>query len=53
MQEVMEEEQYKGFLYGNAIKYTLKAYKENGASNLENARMYINLLIEEEKKKEC
>ena len=48
MQEVMEEEQYKGFLYGNAIKYILRAYKKNGVEDLEKARKYIGWLIEQE-----
>lgn len=49
MQEVMGKEQYKGFLYGNAIKYILRAYKKNGVEDLEKARKYIGWLIEQEK----
>lgn len=51
MQEVMGKEQYKGFLYGNAIKYILRAYKKNGVEDLEKARKYIGwlILIEQEK----
>lgn len=48
MQEVMGKEQYKGFLYGNAIKYILRAYKKNGVEDLEKARKYIGWLIEQE-----
>lgn len=48
MQEVMGKEQYKGFLYGNAIKYILRAYKKNGVEDLEKARKYIGWLILQE-----
>lgn len=49
IQEVMGEEPYKGFLYGNAIKYILRAYKKNGVEDLEKARKYIGWLILQEK----
>lgn len=51
MQEVMGKEQYKGFLYGNAIKYILRAYKKNGVEDLEKARKYIGWLILTEQEK--
>lgn len=47
MKAVMPESEYKGFLYGNCIKYILRAYRKNGTEDLKKAGQYIQWLIEE------
>ena len=50
MKEVMGKEWYKGFLYGNAIKYILRAYKKNGIEDMKKAKLYLQWLIEEKER---
>lgn len=46
MQAVMTEEEYDGFLYGNILKYILRAKRKNGKEDLKKAKQYIEWLIE-------
>ena len=47
MQAWMSEEEYRGFLYGNVLKY-LGRYKRKGIplEDLKKAADYLNMLIE-------
>lgn len=46
MQAVMTEEEYDGFLYGNILKYILRAKKKNGIEDMKKAKLYLEWLIE-------
>jgi hypothetical protein len=46
MKACMTKEEYKGFLWGNSIKYILRWNKKNGIEDLEKAIHYIELLKE-------
>ena len=46
MQAKMSEEQFKGYLLGNVIKYTSRFQLKNGAEDLKKARWYLNKLVE-------
>lgn len=46
-QGLMSEEQYKGFLIGNVIKYVIRAGKKDDAiEDLEKAKHYIDFYLE-------
>ena len=46
-QGLMSEEQYKGFLIGNVIKYVIRAgKKDNAIEDLEKAKHYIEFYLE-------
>lgn len=46
-QGLMSEEQYKGFLIGNVIKYVIRAGKKDDAiEDLEKAKHYIEFYLE-------
>mgnify|MGYP004544921049 CR=1 FL=1 len=48
----LPEEEYRGFLRGNAIKYLCRlGKKDEAAQELKKARWYIDKLIEEEEGK--
>lgn len=46
MQCWMTEEQYKGFMLGNVIKYIARFQDKGGRIDLEKARHYLDKLIE-------
>lgn len=50
MQAVMTEEEYDGFLYGNILKYILRAKRKNGIEDMKKAKLYLEWLIEEKEK---
>lgn len=45
----MTDEQFKGFLIGNILKYVSRYPHKNGIEDLKKANWYLNKLIEEEK----
>lgn len=46
-QGLMSEEQYKGFMIGNIIKYVVRAgKKDNAIQDLEKAKSYIDFYLE-------
>lgn len=47
MKCVMSKEEYKGFLYGNIIKYVLRTKYKNGLEDIKKAKQYVEWLIEE------
>lgn len=51
MQAVMTEEEYDGFLYGNILKYILRAKRKNGIEDLKKAKQYLEWLVAEEEDK--
>jgi len=46
MESWMSEEQFKGFLKGNVIKYMARCDDKGGKIDLEKARHYLDKLIE-------
>lgn len=46
MESWMSEEQFKGFLKGNVIKYLARCDDKGGKIDLEKARHYLDKLIE-------
>lgn len=46
MQSWMSEEEFKGFLRGNVIKYIARFKEKGGRIDLEKARHYLDKLIE-------
>ena len=46
MEAWMSEEQFKGFLRGNVIKYIARFEEKGGKIDLEKARHYLDKLIE-------
>jgi len=46
MEAWMSEEQFKGFLKGNVIKYLARCDDKGGKIDLEKARHYLDKLIE-------
>ena len=46
MESWMTEEQFKGFLKGNVIKYLARCDDKGGKIDLEKARHYLDKLIE-------
>lgn len=51
LQNWLTEEQYKGFLLGNTLKYLCRlGKKDNNVQELKKARWYLDKLIEEESK---
>ena len=46
MEAWMSQDQFKGFLRGNVIKYIARCDKKGGAEDLEKARHYLDKLIE-------
>lgn len=44
----MSEEQFRGFMTGNVIKYVMRYPRKGGIEDLEKAREYIDRLIENE-----
>ena len=51
LQNWLTEEQYKGFLLGNSLKYLCRlGKKDNNVQELNKARWYLDKLIEEESK---
>ena len=47
LRSTMPEEQFKGFLRGNIVKYMHRFDKKGGAQDLKKARQYLDWLIEE------
>jgi hypothetical protein len=46
MQEWMTEEQFKGFLIGNVIKYIARFQDKGGVLDLQKCKHYLDKLIE-------
>ena len=46
MEAWMSEEEFKGFLWGNVIKYIARFKDKGGRIDLEKARHYLDKLIE-------
>lgn len=46
MEDWMSEEQLKGFMLGNVIKYMARFQEKGGALDLHKARHYLDKLIE-------
>ena len=46
MQEWMNEEQFKGFLAGNVIKYIARVQDKGGVLDLQKCKHYLDKLIE-------
>lgn len=42
----MSEEEYRGYLRGNVVKYLWRYQQKGGKQSLEKARWYLNKLIE-------
>lgn len=51
MQDVLTEEEYKGFLKGLIIKYLYRADQKNGLEDYKKAQWYMNELVKFEEKK--
>jgi len=45
MQEYMTPEEYKGFLWGNVIKYSLRWKRKNGVEDLKKLNHYVAFLV--------
>lgn len=45
MKAKMSDEQYKGYLLGNVIKYTSRFQIKNGLQDLEKAQWYLDRLV--------
>lgn len=45
IEAVLPAEWSKGFLMGNVIKYTLRAFKKNGLEDLKKCNWYLSRLI--------
>jgi hypothetical protein len=52
MKAWMSEEEFKGFLRGNVIKYVARCWDKNGVEDLNKAMHYLEKLIEESEKNE-
>lgn len=50
MQAWFNEDELRGFLRGNIIKYIARYRNKNGIEDLEKARDYLNKLIEHEQR---
>ena len=48
MESWMDCEQFKGFLWGNAIKYLARWQKKGGVEDLRKCKHYIEALIEQQ-----
>lgn len=48
LKAAMGDEQYKGFLRGNVIKYTWRYEHKGGVEDLRKAQWYLSRLIREE-----
>lgn len=48
----MSEEQFRGFMTGNVIKYVMRYPRKGGIEDLKKAREYIDRLIEAEEQLE-
>ena len=46
MESWMSEEQFKGFLRGNVIKYVARYDEKGGKTDLQKAKHYLDKLIE-------
>lgn len=46
MQAKMTQEQFRGFLIGNVLKYVSRYPHKNGAEDLKKAEWYLNRLIQ-------
>ncbi len=46
MQAKMSDEQFKGYLLGNVIKYTSRFQYKNGLQDLEKSQWYLDRLVE-------
>jgi hypothetical protein len=46
MESWMSEEQFKGFLRGNVIKYVARYDEKGGTTDLQKAKHYLDKLIE-------
>ena len=42
----MSDEEYRGYLRGNVVKYVWRYQQKGGCQSLEKARWYLNKLIE-------
>lgn len=51
MQDVLTDEEYKGFLKGLIIKYLYRADNKNGLEDYRKAQWYMNELVKFEEKK--
>ena len=52
MKAWMSEEEFKGFLRGNIIKYVARCWDKNGVEDLNKAMHYLEKLIEESERNE-
>ena len=43
----LSEDEYRGFLIGNAIKYQARCRHKGGTTDLQKAQWYLNKLLEE------
>lgn len=48
MKSNFTEEQYRGFLKGNVLKYLMRYERKNGLEDLKKAQVYLGWLIEQE-----
>lgn len=48
MREIMPPEAFRGFLWGNVIKYTSRFHRKGGVADLRKARVYLDWLIQHE-----
>lgn len=46
-EELLNEEEYAGFLKGNVYKYLQRYEQKNGVEDLKKARVYLDKLIDE------
>lgn len=46
MQASMSSDEFKGFLKGNIIKYTMREGRKNGLEDIKKAQVYVNWLVE-------
>lgn len=51
--DLLTDEEYRGFLKGNIWKYSTRYAQKNGIADLEKAQVYQQLLIDFEKEKEA
>ena len=51
LRAVLSKEEFSGFCHGNALKYLIRAgKKDNKVQDLEKAKVYVQWLIENERK---
>lgn len=53
IQGILSPEQFRGYCYGNVIKYILRAPNKGGAEDIEKASVYLGWLVLELKDEDC